>query len=582
MRRLPILAVLATLVLAAPAQAQDEIVVLEDTDRSVATETAQREQRLGFTAEHEYDRVIDGFAADLTDAQVAALKADPEVAMVVPNRPVRASAILPAADATRVAPGVRRITKTTTSQVRESATGAVAVLDTGVDLEHSDLDVTAGKNCTGASGPDDRNGHGTHVAGIIGARNNTTGSTGVAPGTKIYAVKVLDDDGDGSTATIICGAEWVLANAASKNITVANFSLGGPGSASTCATDPQHRVFCRLATAGITPVVAAGNDGVDFGASGTRDVPAAYPQVLTVTAMADTDGQPGGEGTNDTCSNTPDDRYAGFSNFTTRAADEAHLVAAPGVCIRSTSPGGGTGRMSGTSQAAPHVAGLVALCKGEGGASGPCTGLTTPQVIARMRVQSTWSAFTGLSGRIYGPVATISDPATPTPAVTPIEEPAAPQTTATADQPVTTQEPAPAPAPVPVPAPAPAVTPAPAPTIVPPAPPILSSRPSLSLVTPRLLTLRRHGLTAKLTCRGLCAGMIRLRVSKATARKLRLKSTIVATAWPEQPGTVRLRLNRATRAQLAKVRTSFKIELVAEIELGERTLFSAKTLTIRR
>ena len=573
MRRLQFLAALTTtLALAAPAQAQDQIVVLKDPDHSVARETAQREQRLGFTAEHEYERVIDGFAADLTAVQVDALQRDPEVAMVVPNRPVRASGIATAVDAARVPPGVHRVTRTAATEVRQSADGAVAVLDTGVDLEHPDLNVSAGKNCvTPTAAPDDVNGHGTHVAGIIGARNDSRGVTGVAPGTRIIAVKVLNDAGDGTTATMLCGAEWVLANAALQKITVANFSLGGPGAASTCTSDPEHLVFCKLANAKITPVVAAGNAGTDFGAGATREVPAAYPQVLTVSAFADTDGRPGGAGATDRCSSTADDRYASISNFTTRAADEAHLVAAPGVCILSTSPGGGTARRSGTSMAAPHVAGLVALCKGEGGAAGPCAGLTTPQVIARMRVASgAWSTFTGLSGRSFGPAATVSDAATPTPAPAAVDD----GTTASA--------PAPAPQPAPAqqqPAPAPADQQLVAPT---PAAPIRSSRPSVTLVTPRLATLRRRGLKLKLACPTTCAGMIRLRVTKATAKKLRLKSTILATAWPEKPGTITLRLSRATRARLAKVRRAFKVKIVAEIELGERTLRSARTLTIRR
>ena len=580
MRRLPFLAALITLAAAAPASAQDEIVVLNGSaDEPTAQEVAQREQALDFNAEHEYDQVIDGFAADLTDAQVAELERDPEVAYVVPNRPVRKSGVVAAVDPTTVPPGIHRVTKTTSTGVRQAASGAVAVLDTGVDLEHPDLNVAAGKNCvTPAASPDDTDGHGTHVAGTIGAKNDSQGVTGVAPGTKIYAVKVLDDAGNGTTATILCGAEWVLNNASSRNITVANFSLGGPGVSSTCASDPEHAVFCALANAKIVPVVAAGNDGVDFGATSTREVPASYPQVLTVTAMNDTDGRPGALG--GSCSTTPDDRYATFSNYATKPADDAHTVAAPGVCIRSTYPGSRYARMSGTSMAAPHVAGLVALCKGEASTPGPCANLTTPQVIARMRMADSWSSFTGLNGRLFGPLSVISDPAAPTPAPTPIieDEPAPakpPATKPTPDEPTETPTDQPAPAP-----PQTTLPLAPAPTL-PAAPPIRSSRPSLSLVTPRLQTLRTKGLRAKLACPTDCLGTITLEVTKATARRLKLKSTTLAAAYPEQAGTVALRPSKAVRRRLAKTRKAFKVEIVAEIEIGDRVLRSAKALTIR-
>src|SRR5207247_552287 len=156
----------------------------------------------------------------------------------------------------------------------KTATGvAVAVLDTGIDLAHPDLTAVAGTNCTGganrrSTAVADGNGHGTHVAGTIGGR----GGIGVAPGTTVYAVKVLDDRGRGSTTA--CG--------------------------------PRER----------------------------------------------------------------DDTAASFSNYAGDASGTAHVIAAPGVCIRSAWPGGGYRTISGTSMAAPHVAATVALCI----ASARCTG----------------------------------------------------------------------------------------------------------------------------------------------------------------------------------------------------------------
>jgi subtilisin family serine protease len=360
-RRLAPLVLLIGLALA-PAASAGEIVVLERTADPVATETAEREAALGFDAERRFSRAVRGFAADLTPEQVQALREDPEVAMVVPDRPVRALAAVPAKSGERVPPGVRRSLAAPAGTVREAATGAVAVLDSGVDLDHPDLDVVAGANCIApGTPPDDVHGHGTHVAGTVAARNNGAGVTGVAPGTKIVAVKVLGDTGSGTTSSVLCGIDYVLANAARLGIGVANFSLGGDGQRSTCATDAEHAAFCALTRAGITPVVAAGNEGTDFGTS-APDVPAAYAEVLTVAAMVDTDGVPGGSGAK--CGTADaDDAHATFSNYAVDAAERAHLVAAPGACILSTARGGGTTWMSGTSMAAPHVAALVALCR---------------------------------------------------------------------------------------------------------------------------------------------------------------------------------------------------------------------------
>lgn len=408
------------------------MVVYEDSVRRAASQTDGLETRVDFDARHRFSRALKGFSAHLSDAQVAELQADPAVAEVTPDRPVRAQAVELVAGET-LPPGVRRVGATSATQARGASSVGVAVLDTGIDLTHPDLNVAAGVNCmVPGAAPQDANGHGTHVAGTIAAKNNGSGVVGVAPNTKLYAVKVLGDNGSGSTSTVLCGIEWVLANAAALGIKVVNMSLGGPGAYSTCASSAEHDAYCRLTQAGVTVVVAAGNDGWDFGAS-PPDTPAWYPEVLTVTAMADTDGVPGGTGA--TCNSTPDDRFAGFSNYATLAADAAHTIAAPGVCIRSTYPGGGTATMSGTSMAAPHVAGAVALCLAEGAVPGPCDGKTPAEIITLMResaVADTFVADLANTNRFYGSLATVPGADTTAPETLLSQAPAATSTTGTA------------------------------------------------------------------------------------------------------------------------------------------------------
>ena len=341
-----------------------------------------------------YRTALNGYAARLTPAGLAAVRADRRVAFVSADRTVHAlTQTLPT--------GVNRIQGDASSTISGNGSGtvgtAVAVIDTGIDTSHPDLNVVGGKNCSTGQSYRDGNGHGTHVAGTIAANDDGSGVVGMAPGAPLYAVRVLNNSGSGSWSSVICGVNWVTANAASNGIRVANMSLGGSGSDGSCASSTLHQAICNSVAAGVTYVVAAGNSNANF----SSFVPAAYDQVLTVTAIADFNGAPGG-GSAATCRADVDDTAADFSNFTTSgSADANHTIAAPGVCILSTWKGGGYSTISGTSMASPHVAGTAALCIW----SGACTG-TPSQIITKLRsdaaAQPASYGFAGVSGRYYG------------------------------------------------------------------------------------------------------------------------------------------------------------------------------------
>jgi subtilisin len=281
-----------------------------------------------------------------------------------------------------------RIGAATSAGVHQPSSAAVAVIDTGIDLDHPDLNVAAGANCTGDGPPDDDHGHGTYLGGIIGARNSGAGVVGVAPGTQLYAVKSLESNGAAPVSDVICGIDWVTANAAALNIRTANVSIVTLGGRSDCNGDPLHLAICNSSAAGVTYVVAAGNDHRDI-AESPRALPAAFPEVLTATAMSDSDGVPGGHGGEPSCiTGQVDDSFATFSNYALGAADAGHMIAAPGVCVRSTAAGGGYTTDSGTSPAAAFVTGAVALCMGVNGAPGPCSSLSPAETIQQVRADA--------------------------------------------------------------------------------------------------------------------------------------------------------------------------------------------------
>jgi subtilisin family serine protease len=342
--------------------ARDYIVVFHDDERDVPGLAAAHGRAYGASVTHLYQHAIKGYAATVPEARIDDIRRDPRVAFVSEDRPVEAVA------QQSVPTGINRIDAEPSLPTASSWNVAVAVIDTGSG-PHSDLNVVGGTNCSTGRSYADGNGHGTHVAGTIGAVNNTVGVVGVAPGIPIYSVRVLNNQGSGSWSSVICGLDWVTANVATHNIKVANMSLSGAGSddgnCGNTNNDALHKAICSSVAAGVTYVVAAGNENTNFAGS----VPAAYDEVLTVTAVADFNGQPAG-GAAATCRSDADDTAADFSNFTASgSADEAHTIAAPGVCILSTWKGGGYNTISGTSMASPHVAGTAATCI----ASSKCT-----------------------------------------------------------------------------------------------------------------------------------------------------------------------------------------------------------------
>ncbi len=374
------------------------IVVLNDTGADPGAAAAQQAAALGGQVSHVYRHALKGYAVTLPTSALPALQANPLVRFVSEDAPVSAagqpSGCSPFSQCLPF--GIDRIDGDRSSTRSGDGKGAVninvAVLDSGIDPTHPDLNVVGGTNCSNGKSSDfsDVFGHGTMVAGTLAARDNAFGVVGVAPGAQLWSVRVLNDQAFGSVSAVLCGVDWVTATRTdadpTNDIAVANMSIGGKGSddgnCGKTKPDALHIAICSSVAAGVTYVVAASNDGVDFQST----IPAAYDEVLTATAMADHDGQPGGLAGAYVCPTTgstqlQDDTPAFFSNFATLPSDQAHTVAAPGVCVASTALGGsGYGEGSGTSFASPHVAGTVALCI----ASGPCAGLTPAQIVQKI------------------------------------------------------------------------------------------------------------------------------------------------------------------------------------------------------
>jgi subtilisin family serine protease len=333
-------------ILAAPKGASkipDHYVIVFDESQvdqnEVGAEVKRLEKAHGLTVGYIYESAIRGFSAKLPPGILKKLEGDKAIKRIEEDYEITVG---PVDQQAKPGGGGSTYARVSPQQLpwgvdvvgHLSGVGTRAwIIDSGIDDKHPDLTVnkTLSKNfVTGsrASAWQDKNGHGTHVAGTIGAKDDGFDAIGVAPGADLVAVRCLDSRGSGQYSWIIAGVDHISANAAAGD--VCNMSLGGPAYS---ALDESIR---NAAAKNIIFVLAAGNDGVDCSTSSPARVGYNNPNVWTVSAH--------------TIANV----FASWSNYGLPVD-----ICAPGVTITSTRMGGGLTTMSGTSMAAPHVAGIL-------------------------------------------------------------------------------------------------------------------------------------------------------------------------------------------------------------------------------
>ncbi len=308
----------------------------------------------GFAIRHMRHHAAPGFSAVIPESRMGAIMADPRVAIVEKDGPV--SLIFPRAQARpgggggggQTTPwGIARVGGA------GDGTGKTAwIIDSGIDLSHADLNTS--KACHvhyAGTSPSDGNGHGTHVAGTVAAKNNSQDVVGVAANAYVCSVRVLGNSGSGTWEGVVNGVNYVAANG--KVGDVANMSLGGSGTNATLES-----AVASVASVGIKMVLAAGNNGEH--AANFTPARVNGTNVFTISATNSSD-----------C-------MASWSNYGNPPVD----YAAPGVSILSTRKGGGTTTMSGTSMAAPHVAGILLMGSIRTSGSASCDPDGNPDPIA--------------------------------------------------------------------------------------------------------------------------------------------------------------------------------------------------------
>ena len=240
----------------------------------------------------------------------------------------------------------------------------VAVIDSGISRTHPDVTPAGGKDCSHSGGWNDGYGHGTGVASILGAKDNRRGIVGLLPGVRLWSVRIFDDVGRGSASGVLCALDWIASKRDPRHRSkpffegaTMSFSVimsGGSPSTKPCGRAPRdsvHKAVCRIVREGTLLVAAAGN----YGDPAKLRAPAAYPEVITVSAMADFDGKPGGRGRqSQACLSGSalehDDSFTSFSSY-----GSAVDLIAPGKCIWVAYKGGTYARVAGTSFSTPIV-----------------------------------------------------------------------------------------------------------------------------------------------------------------------------------------------------------------------------------
>jgi subtilisin family serine protease len=325
------------------------IVVLEDSVTQPAATARTQTESHGGKLRFVYRHALKGYSAELSPTAVRELRDAPNVKYVTPVLRVEGTG-------QSIPTGISRTFAGSNSaldidEVDDARINVdVAVIDSGIDQSHPEVNVVAKTDCTIAfpcadgMGTDEA-GHGTHVAGTIGAIDNGIGVVGMAPGARLWSVRVLNAQNGGTSEWIIAGVDWVTARA--SEIEVANMSLAGWG------REPAlEEAIGKAIDKGVVFVVAAGN--ATFQARAFW--PANTPDVITTSAIADYDGKPGWLGSPTCVWMGDDDDHGWYSNW-----GGGVDIAAPGTCILSSVPGGGYASYYGTSMAAPHVTGAAAV-----------------------------------------------------------------------------------------------------------------------------------------------------------------------------------------------------------------------------